>query len=65
MLLIDAEWQCQLCGEINVLEVDPTSGNHQSLVEDCAVCCNPNVVDVVLELEAEYYGLVYVEARLE
>lgn len=65
MLLIDAEWQCQRCGEMNVLEVDPTGGYRQSLVEDCAVCCNPNVVDVVLELEAEDYGLVYVEARLE
>lgn len=39
-----AEYNCAFCGEINVTFIDMSAGNHQSYVEDCQVCCQPNVI---------------------
>ena len=41
---------CPYCGEINEITLDPGSGNHQEYVEDCPVCCNPNVIHL------EFFG---------
>ena len=32
---------CPYCGEPNEIAVDPGSGERQSYVEDCQVCCQP------------------------
>jgi hypothetical protein len=37
---------CPFCGESDELSVDPGGGDHQTYVEDCAVCCRPRVVHV-------------------
>jgi Cysteine-rich CPXCG len=37
---------CPYCGEINEINLDPGSGNHQEYVEDCQVCCRPWRVEV-------------------
>ena len=37
---------CPFCGESDELYVDPGGGEHQTYVEDCAVCCRPRVVHV-------------------
>lgn len=37
---------CPTCGEQIVIPIDPSAGNDQSYVEDCPVCCNPNVIHV-------------------
>ena len=37
---------CPTCGEQIVIPVDPSGGNEQQYVEDCPVCCNPNVIHV-------------------
>jgi hypothetical protein len=37
---------CPYCGETNTVGVDPGSGDDQSYVEDCQVCCQPWRVSV-------------------
>ena len=37
---------CPFCGESDELAVDAGGGDHQTYVEDCAVCCRPRVVHV-------------------
>lgn len=41
-----AEVICPFCGEAEELYVDLGGGQHQSYVEDCAVCCRPRLVTV-------------------
>jgi DNA replicative helicase MCM subunit Mcm2 (Cdc46/Mcm family) len=45
----DAAYICDSCGEEIVVPVDPTAGSTQRYVEDCPVCCNPNVINVAFE----------------
>jgi hypothetical protein len=42
----EASYVCPTCGEQIVIPVDATAGSEQSYVEDCPVCCNPNVIHV-------------------
>ena len=37
---------CPYCGEMNVIALDPGSGDAQEYVEDCQVCCQPWRVSV-------------------
>lgn len=37
---------CAWCGESMVVAVDPSAGPEQEYVEDCQVCCSPNVLTV-------------------
>jgi predicted RNA-binding Zn-ribbon protein involved in translation (DUF1610 family) len=37
---------CPTCGEQIVIPLDRSAGNDQTYVEDCPVCCNPNVIHV-------------------
>lgn len=39
-----AEYTCAYCGESNLTFVDLSAGTQQSYVEDCQVCCQPNVL---------------------
>ena len=39
-----AEYTCAYCGESNLTFVDLSAGMQQSYVEDCQVCCQPNVL---------------------
>lgn len=41
-------YQCAGCGEWNETNVDESAGSRQTFLEDCQVCCKPNV------LRAEY-----------
>ncbi len=56
------EYACAYCGEPNEALVDPTAGWRQVYVEDCSVCCRPNVLDVRVEPST---GSVSIEARVE
>jgi hypothetical protein len=40
------QFQCAGCGEWNETTVDESAGTRQQYVEDCQVCCKPNVLDV-------------------
>ena len=48
--LDEGSYICPTCGESIVIPLDPTGGDEQKYVEDCPVCCNPNVVRV------EFFG---------
>jgi Cysteine-rich CPXCG len=39
-----AEYFCAFCGEPNMTFVDISAGCEQSYVEDCQVCCRPNIL---------------------
>jgi hypothetical protein len=42
----EGSYVCPTCGESIVIPLDPTGGDEQRYVEDCPVCCNPNVIHV-------------------
>lgn len=42
----EASYICDSCGEEVVIPVDLTAGHSQEYVEDCPVCCCPNVIRV-------------------
>jgi len=39
-------FQCAGCGEWNTTTVDESAGSRQSYVEDCQVCCKPNLLHI-------------------
>ena len=41
--LVPASYHCAWCGEKNDIVADPSQGKKQALVEDCQVCCRPNI----------------------
>lgn len=50
---MEAGFQCAYCGEWVDTTVDPGGGASQSYVEDCAVCCRPNVLTVTIDFESQ------------
>jgi hypothetical protein len=42
---------CESCGEEIVIPVDISAGSEQQYVEDCPVCCCPNVVHIEMDNE--------------
>jgi Cysteine-rich CPXCG len=46
----EGSYVCPTCGEEIVIPLDPSGGTEQKYVEDCPVCCNPNVVHL------EFFG---------
>ncbi|MDP9174233.1 MAG: CPXCG motif-containing cysteine-rich protein [Planctomycetota bacterium] len=40
----EAGYICPTCGEQIVIPLDPSAGSEQQYVEDCPVCCNPNII---------------------
>ncbi|WP_425617220.1 CPXCG motif-containing cysteine-rich protein [Anatilimnocola sp. NA78] len=45
----EVSYVCDACGEEIVIPVDPSQGDEQSYVEDCPVCCRPNIVHLDIE----------------
>jgi hypothetical protein len=52
---MDAGFQCASCGEWNETTVDHSAGRTQSYVEDCQICCKPNVLRAEYDQAAEEY----------
>lgn len=46
-----ADYICAYCGETNLTFVDLSAGMQQSYVEDCQVCCQPNVLYLQIDEE--------------
>ena len=44
-----AAYVCDACGEQIVIPLDLSAGSDQEYVEDCPVCCRPNLIHVSLE----------------
>ena len=42
----EASYVCGACGEEIVIPIDVSQGERQEYVEDCPVCCRPNVIHV-------------------
>jgi len=49
----EASYICNSCGEEIVVPLDLSAGSHQKYVEDCPVCCRPNVVHVEIDDDGE------------
>ena len=43
---MDSGYACAGCGEWNQTTVDESAGSRQRYIEDCQVCCKPNVLRV-------------------
>ena len=50
----EASYACWACGEEIVVPIDPTMGHRQEYVEDCPVCCRPNLIHVEVDPEDGY-----------
>jgi hypothetical protein len=57
----EASYICDWCGEEIVIPIDLSSGTIQDFVEDCPVCCRPNVIR--MEFDAD--GRVHIRAERE
>jgi DNA-directed RNA polymerase subunit RPC12/RpoP len=49
----DASYICDSCGEQIVIPIDLTAGDQQDYVEDCPVCCNPNLIHVRIDEDGQ------------
>lgn len=51
----EAGFQCAGCGEWNDIGVDDDGGSSQQYVQDCQVCCRPNLLKIAFDREIEEY----------
>jgi hypothetical protein len=59
---MEAGYQCAGCGEWNSTTVDQSAGRQQRYVEDCQVCCKPNLLQVCYDTQSEAF---LISAELE
>jgi hypothetical protein len=50
---IEAAYTCDSCGEEIIIPVDLSQGMEQEYVEDCPVCCCPNLIHVEIDDRSE------------
>jgi hypothetical protein len=53
---------CAGCGEWNETNVDESAGSRQRYIEDCQVCCKPNLLRISWDVGA---GQFVIAAELE
>ncbi len=49
----EASYVCDSCGEQIVVPIDLSAGTSQEYVEDCPVCCRPNIIHVEVKEDGE------------
>jgi hypothetical protein len=49
----EASYLCNSCGEEIVVPLDLSEGSGQEYVEDCPVCCRPNVIHLEVGEDTE------------
>ena len=49
----EVSYICHACGEEVIVPLDPSQGMSQEYVEDCPVCCRPNVIHVEIDDQGE------------
>jgi hypothetical protein len=54
---MEARFQCAGCGQWNETTVDESAGRRQSYIEDCQVCCKPNVLRIEYDLAAQQFTI--------
>ena len=52
---MEAGFQCACCGCWNVTSVDESAGRRQSYVEDCQVCCKPNLLHIAYDNSTQQF----------
>lgn len=55
--MYDCAFQCAGCGEWNDTLVDETAGSRQQYVEDCQVCCKPNVLTMRWDEDLQNFAI--------
>jgi len=55
-------FRCASCGEWNETVVDESAGSRQSYIEDCQVCCKPNVLRISYDRDSKAF---VIRAELE
>jgi hypothetical protein len=55
---MDAGFQCAGCGEWNHTTVDQSAGRRQSYIEDCQVCCKPNMLRIEYDHDSGEFVLI-------
>jgi hypothetical protein len=48
-MIDEAIYLCDACGETIVVPIDYTAGVRQEYVEDCPVCCRPNLIHIEID----------------
>ena len=46
-------YHCAVCGEPNETFVDESAGVEQEYIEDCHLCCRPNVLRIFIDEETK------------
>jgi hypothetical protein len=49
----EASYVCDSCGEEIVLPIDLSAGSGHEYVEDCPVCCRPNIIHVEVDKDGD------------
>ena len=49
----EASYICDSCGEEIVIPLDLSAGESQEYVEDCPVCCRPNLIHVEIDPDGQ------------
>lgn len=57
----DASYLCEACGEQIIVPLDVSAGTQQNYIEDCPVCCRPNLIRV----EFDENGIAWISAQAE
>ena len=57
----EATYICDACGEEIEIPLDLSQGSSQEYIEDCPVCCRPNVIHV--EMQEDHEARVWAEAE--
>jgi hypothetical protein len=61
-MVSEATYDCAWCGETNYTFADVSQGTDQQYVEDCQVCCRPNILTVRFSEDLE---TVIIDAGME
>lgn len=54
---MEAGFECAGCGEWNRTSVDESAGSRQQYVEDCQVCCKPNLLSISYDRAAQAFAI--------
>ena len=49
----EVSYVCSACGEQIVIPIDLSQGLSQEYVEDCPVCCRPNLIHVEIDEDGQ------------
>jgi len=49
----EVSYTCDACGEQIVIPIDLSAGENQKYVEDCPICCRPNLINVEIQDDGE------------